>query len=284
MNYVFMTILIGFNLECFELRKPRFLTQHIPILSSEMEPHLYSYRPRGFSIHTKKINEKKIVVEFNYTTLDVYNKYMIRMRYHGHQNDFATNKTILDRTESNKIILNDFPHAQYVLCVTLFPSMQVSGQIYPPISTSDMCVDIVFGEEVKINKHNKTGLLAPYLLTLVALHLILITIVYNLNQKFCGKHRKREEKQKQIISPYMDQITKLMNFSKAYAEEVNLANILLYYDGNLDKPIISNESFHKNLNTYYNQAYYSDSLKNGSFQETIINEDSSSRKLSKTSN
>jgi hypothetical protein len=155
----------------------QYFFHKLPQLSHEMSLHTLEYKPRTFSITSRKLSEKKILVEFNYTNTDVYTKYSIRMRYHNHLDEYTTNKTLIDRYESNKIILHDFPSAQYILCVTLHPSMFVSNYQNPPISTSDMCIDILFGDDHGLSGHNKTGLLMPLLLAVVVVQIASLPIL-----------------------------------------------------------------------------------------------------------
>jgi hypothetical protein len=42
--------------------------------------HLYLYRPHSLHISVSKLRHKKIIVKFNYTTQDSYNKYFFHLR------------------------------------------------------------------------------------------------------------------------------------------------------------------------------------------------------------
>jgi hypothetical protein len=170
----------------------QYFFNKIPILSHEMSLHTITYKPRTFSITSRKLSEKKILVEFNYTNPDVYTKYSIRMRYHNHLEEYMTNKTLIDKNEPNQIILHDFPKTQYILCVTLYPSMFVSNYHYPPLSTSDMCIDILFGESHPINSHSKTGLLMPLLLSIVIIQLISLPVLSKMKCDRLNNNKKRK--------------------------------------------------------------------------------------------
>lgn len=229
-----------------------------PILSSEMVLHEYQYKPRGFSLKTKKLSDKKILVEFNYTSMDHYNRFIIRMRYHGDHNEYMTSKMELDQKESNKIVLIDFPLAPYILCVTLFPSMLVSSQEFPPLSTSDMCTDLTFGETTKINQHNKTGLLAPVLLLLVFLQLFFITTINKLKKSKCCTVDEQERSDNKKIVPLkrvdntLANFNFLINFNQEYADFSDFTKKILYYD---NKNFIDEDNI---LNLNPNTSFESD--------------------------
>ena len=209
------------------------LAEHVPILSSELVIHQYQYKPRGFSIETRKLSEKKIQVEFNFTSTQPYNKYVIRMRYHNHHMEYMTNKTLITPNEPNRILLKNFPPAQYVLCVTLFPSMYAANQQYYPISSSDMCVDIVFGPEHSFS-HNKTGLLSPLLLVLAFLHLVAIALIQKLALAKKPAHSENVMKEKKKDYS-LEVFNSLMNFNKEYNEAKNFAKLMSFYEECSDK-------------------------------------------------
>ena len=220
-------------------KKSRFIHHKVPILSSNMVLHKYEYKPRGFSLIARRITDKRVLVEFNYTVHDIYNKYILRMRYHNHAEEYATNKTLLDRHEPNQIILNDFPHSAYIVCITLLPSMQAAYSA--PLSTSDMCVDVTFGEVHRVNEHhiNRTGLLAPVLFVLVLIELLYVTFAYKARHSKCcggggGGSTKAGEKSSTDKAAAGRQVHPSVNhlafYNRYFDDYSKLANILLYYD------------------------------------------------------
>lgn len=163
---------------------------HVPPPSFQLQPHLYTYKPDGFIMYSRSVGLKRILVGFNYTTQDYYDSYIIRIRFHG-QDEFATNRTKLNRSESNELILNRFLDAQYIVCVTLFSSSGLPQ--YTPLSTSDMCMDIVEGEPAHIGGHHSTtGLLSPLLLAVAAVLLLIIIIGQNIKDIHLEKVKKEK--------------------------------------------------------------------------------------------
>jgi hypothetical protein len=217
------------------------LDEHIPTLSAEMVIHQYQYKPRGFNIEARRLSEKKVLIEFNYTSSEPYKKYAIRMRYHTHHIEYMTNKSLITVHEPNRVVLKNFPPAAYVLCVTLFPSIFASNMQVYPISSSDMCVDVVFGEEQSFS-HNKTGLLSPLLLVLSFINLFAITMINKLNS---AKHSDEKpandsdtqstvaDKTKKDLS--LERFNYLMNFNKEYNEARQLARMFSCYDENSEE-------------------------------------------------
>jgi hypothetical protein len=134
---------------------------HVPPPSYQLQPHSYSYKPEGFEMFQEPAGIKRIIVGFRYPTLTNYDRYVFRVRFHG-QSEFSTNKMKLNRTGRNQLLLNKFEDAQYIVCVTLFSGSGLPN--YPPVSTSDMCLDIFFGEAPHIGGHHaSSGLLSPLL-------------------------------------------------------------------------------------------------------------------------
>jgi hypothetical protein len=248
----------------------QYFFHKLPELSHEMSLHTLTYKPRTFSITSRKLSEKKILVEFNYTNTDVYTKYSIRMRYHNHLEEYTTNKTVIDRFESNKIILHDFPKAQYVLCVTLHPSMFASNYQNPPISTSDMCIDVLFGEDHGLSGHNKTGLLMPLLLAVVVVQIASLPILKKVRckrlvKKISNRRRSVSEQiatissssesspksQKSSLDPNDISLGQLLDLRKNehdldYLHDRKQLNVLLHYDD-------------PDYDDSFNQDYYSGS-------------------------
>jgi hypothetical protein len=208
------------------------LEEKIPTLSSEMVIHQYQYRPRGFSIETRRLSEFKVLVEFNYTSSEPYNKYVLRMRYHGHHIEYMTNKSLITMHEPNRVLLRNFPPASYVVCITLFPSMFASNMQVYPISSSDMCVDVVFGPEHSF-RHNKTGLLSPLLLALALIHLLAIAMIQKVkstvkkSEKTVNGNPSEVNKKKDFS---LERFNYLMHFNREYAEAKHLARMFSSYE------------------------------------------------------
>ena len=171
--------------------------------SYQMHPHAYSYKPTGFSMHAEEAGLKKILVGFKYAAVnnEAYDRYIFRIRYHGYP-EFATNKMRLRRgaNESNELLLKNFLVAQYVVCVTLFASSGLPE--HAPISTSDMCIDVTFGDAPAIGGHRSTtGLLSPLLLAVAAVLLAIIIVgtkikeVWKEHVKQATKRKHEHEKQ-----------------------------------------------------------------------------------------
>jgi hypothetical protein len=165
---------------------------HAPPPSYQLQLHMFNYKPEGFSLYFNQIALKKYIVGFRYTTVNHYDRYIIRVRYHGYE-EYSTNKMKINRTDTNQLLLKDFLEAQYVICVTLFSSSGLPE--YPPLSTSDMCIDATIGEAHAIGgSHSSTGLLSPLLLAVAIVLLIFITIGY-----YIKRHYKAKQKIKKAI-------------------------------------------------------------------------------------
>lgn len=150
--------------------------------SQDLIPHTHKYKPHGFSMHAKKLAPQDILVAFNYTKKDAYDRYIFRIRYHGHE-EYATIKSILNRTTENALFMRGFTHASYVVCVALYSSLS-DTQEYEPLSTSGMCLDLVVGEKPPIGvHHSSTGLLGPLLLAVAAVFLCYICIMYYVERR-----------------------------------------------------------------------------------------------------
>ncbi len=114
---------------------------------------------------------KSVVISFNYTKIDLYNQYLFRIRYHGHD-EYATTSKKLNKTHENSLRINNMIDAAYIACVSLFSNDQ------QPFSSTGMCLDFTVGTNHPIGRvHSRTGLLAPLLLSVAASILIFITIV-----------------------------------------------------------------------------------------------------------
>jgi hypothetical protein len=133
--------------------------------------HKNIYKPAGFTIRYNLIGKKSVVISFNYTKIDLYNQYLFRIRYHGHD-EYATSLKKLNKTHENSLRINNMIDAAYIACVSLFSNGQ------QPFSSTGMCLDFTVGTNHPIGRvHSRTGLLAPLLLTVAASILIFITIV-----------------------------------------------------------------------------------------------------------
>lgn len=159
--------------------------------SYQLQLHMYSYKPKSFQLFAKEVGVKKILIGIDYTEKGPYDIYIVRIRYHGHE-EYTTNKMKIHKNETNELILNKFLDSQYIVCVTLF---SVSAPEYPPISTSDMCIDLTVGEAPHIGGHRSaTGLLSPLLVAVAAVLLVCIAIGQNLKDLYNQKKKNRHEK------------------------------------------------------------------------------------------
>lgn len=244
----------------------RFFHSESPSLSYQMKPHNFSYKPKRFDLSIKKINHRKILVEFNYSYPHPYVNYIIRMRYHGYKNEFMSKQIRLEVTNPNRVLLRNFPNAAYILCITLIPSMTVSIQQYPFLSTSDMCGDLIFGEDIIVNYHqNKPGYLVPSLAILVLIILSVITIVNKLITSNCCRSKEFAQKQKEknlalkknalnsVVS-----LNNLLNFNQDFADMSHLVKMLVYQGDERVYAINSNDSSNSiiSLNTKFNRNYF----------------------------
>ena len=176
---------------------------HVPPPSAQLMPHSLKYKPEGFEIFWKKVGLVKILIGFKYTKVNHYDRYLFRLRYHGYE-EYETKKLKLNRTDTNELILNNFLSAQYIVCVTLYSSSGLPE--YPPISTSDMCVDILFGEPYPIGgHHSSTGLLSPLLLAVAAVLLIIITIGYYSKQYYSERFKNHKDNKVEIHHSMSDE-------------------------------------------------------------------------------
>ncbi|RMZ96570.1 hypothetical protein BpHYR1_033228 [Brachionus plicatilis] len=245
------------------VKNERFIHPKPPLLSYQMKPHNYSYKPKGFSLNVGKLNQRNILVEFNFSYPYPYANFVIRMRYHGYQEEFMTKQITLEDTSPNRVVLTNFPSAVYILCVTLIPSMTVSAQRYPLLSTSDMCADLTFGEDIIVNDHkNKTGFLVPSLVILVFIILVVIAVVSKLRTSHCCKSKEFVQKQKEKnISMKKNAFNSivglnyLINFNKDYADMSHLVKMLVFEGDENVFSINPNESVSSitSLNTEFNK-------------------------------
>jgi hypothetical protein len=100
------------------------------------------------------------------------------MRFYGHS-EYASKPAYLNHTHSNTIVLREFTPASYIICITIFSTV-MPDELYPPLSTTGMCIDLLVGDSApQIGKHHGgSGLLAPVLFGFAALLLFLIMIGY----------------------------------------------------------------------------------------------------------
>lgn len=141
-----------------------------------MKLHETVYRPIGFTISYKLIGQKTAFISFNYSTIDLYDQYIFRVRYHGYE-EYATSLMKLNHTQENSLTINNMVDAGYIVCVSLFSSIKPCQQ--PPLSSTGMCIDFTIGKVHPVGSvhSSTTGLLAPLLLTVAASFLIFITII-----------------------------------------------------------------------------------------------------------
>ena len=241
----------------------RFFGTQIHPFSYQLKPHNFSYKPKKFNLNIIRINQRKILVEFNYSYPHPYVNYIIRMRYHGYKNEFMTKQFRLEATNPNRILLRNFPSAAYILCITLIPSMTVSIQQYPILSTSDMCGDLIFGENIILKKHqNKPGYLVPSLVILVLIILSVITVVNKLITSNCCKSKEFAQQQqeknvalKKNAFKSMADLNHLFNFNQDFADMSHLVKMLLYQGDEHVYAINSNDTSNSivSLNTKYNR-------------------------------
>jgi hypothetical protein len=161
---------------------------HVPPPSYQLDPHTYSYKPEGFELHAEEIGIRAYLVSFDYPVVNEYDRYMIRVRFHGHP-EFATSKLRINKTDSNELILKNFIEASYVICVSLFSSSGLPE--YPALSTSDMCIDLVVGEQHPIGAHHgSTGLLSPLLMAVAAVLLFIIAVGTKIKKAYLKRAKK----------------------------------------------------------------------------------------------
>jgi hypothetical protein len=162
---------------------------HVPPPSWQLDPHTYTYKPEGFELSIEEIGLRTYLVSMEYPVVDEYDRYIIRVRFHGHE-EFATSKMKVNRTDANELVLKNFLEASYVVCVSLFSSSGLPE--YPPLSTSDMCVDLTVGDSHPIGggHHGSTGLLSPLLLAVAFVLLIIITIGTKIKKAYVKRFRK----------------------------------------------------------------------------------------------
>lgn len=180
---------------------------HVPPPSYQLQLHMYSYKPEGFSLFQREAGLQKILVGFNYDIVSHYDRYVIRVRYHGHE-EYSTNKMKINRTEPNQLLLKNFLDAQYIVCVTLFSSSGLTE--YPPLSTSDMCIDVSAGEPVPIGGHHSTtGLLSPLLLAVAAILLFIIAVGTRIKESYLERAKKgklRTKRREKMINLHREKI------------------------------------------------------------------------------
>lgn len=99
-------------------------------------------------------------------------------------------------TGPNTLLLKKFPDASYIICVTLLSSSDSTD--HPPISTSDMCIDLVVGELHPVGgHHSSTGLLSPLLLAVAAVLLAIIIICHYVKDAFAERRKRRKDQKQQ---------------------------------------------------------------------------------------
>lgn len=208
----------------------------IPLLSYELQLENPNNKSRELTISTKKTSLTQLMISFNYTQINNYDRYMFTLRYHGREN-YVSNLLVLTRHEPNVIILKEFPKAQYILCITLI----ASTNSVPPLSTSNMCVDFFFGEDFMIGygyKHPKTGLISVILVIMTILHLIVIPIAYEYidSKKPPRKQVKKNEydlEKVETLKPNDESKRKSIHFKQKHKD------IYLTYSSNLDRKMSS---------------------------------------------
>lgn len=172
-----------------------------PTLSHQLQLHMLTYKPETFKMFTYPVGIDKVIVGFNYTEVSQYDRFLMRIRYHGYE-EYTTAKMRLFRNESNQLLLKGFYAAQYIVCVTLLTATGLPE--YAPISTSDMCIDVLVGEAHPIGgHHSSTGLLSPLLFAVATVLLIIITVGYYAKRSYLN-HVKEQQEAKKLIEKYGD--------------------------------------------------------------------------------
>jgi len=170
----------------------------VPPPSYQLHLHMYEYKPPGFEIYAEELSLSRLLVGFRYSAHDHYNRYIFRIRYHGHD-EYSTSKMRINKTGPNDLILNKFITAPYIICVTLFSSTY--SPEFPPLSTSDMCIDVAVGEAVQIGAHHSTtGLLSPLLLLVAAVLLLIIAVGHKIKKVYLKKHQTKKVKKVRKVS------------------------------------------------------------------------------------
>ena len=174
----------------------------VPRPSSQLQLHMFVYKTENFKMFTHPAGLQKYIVGFTYSTVNQYDRYIIRIRYHGYE-EYATTKMRLFRNETNELLLKGFLNAQYIVCVTLFSSSGLPE--YPPLSTSDMCIDVVVGDAHPIGgHHSSTGLLSPLLFAVAAVLLAIITIGNFIKRSYLN-HLKQKYQNRELLERYSEQ-------------------------------------------------------------------------------
>jgi hypothetical protein len=187
---------------------------HVPPPSYQLQLHLYNYKPDTFHMFGEEIGIKTFVVGFTYTKQDHYDRFIIRVRFHGHE-DYTTNKIKINKTDTNQLVLKNFIEASYIICVTLFSSSGLPD--YPPLSTSDMCMDLTVGESHPIGgHHSSTGLLSPLLLAVAFVLLFIITVGTKIKKSYLKrlKKKKAENKKKRLSAAVSSETNEPKNDEK----------------------------------------------------------------------
>jgi len=199
----------------------------------------FSSKPRFFSIDYTKTGKHYFEIEFNYTAQDYYNKYFLTIKTHD-KKEYITKKVNLDKKAANKIILKKFEEDQYIICVVLYSTNYDVSNEFPPVSTSDMCVDMFIGDFLVINTEEdiqRTGLLAPVLFAIVFLNLVLITIIDKMkkaNISRCFKEINNHVHNHDVKDLNKKRV-KLNNktntyYSNKYGLKEDLVEVIIYYD------------------------------------------------------
>jgi hypothetical protein len=149
--------------------------------SNQLKLHQNVYKPPEFKLKYEILGRKTVLVSFNYTKIDLYDEYLFRIRYHGHE-EYATSIKKMNKTHENSLKMRDMLDAGYTVCVSLYASERSNKHL--PLSTTGMCVDFTIGETHPIGgSHNSTGLLAPLLLAVAAVILVFIAVVTYFKEK-----------------------------------------------------------------------------------------------------
>jgi hypothetical protein len=251
-------------------------------LQSCDEIQCFSSKPRFFSIDYKKVGKHYFEIEFNYTARDYYNKYFLTIKTHD-KKEYITKKVNLDKKEANRVIFKKFNEDQYIVCVVLYSTNYDVSNEFPPISTSDMCVDMFIGDFLVINTEEeiqRTGLLAPVLLAIVFLSLVLITMIDKLKKaniskcfKEINNHVNTNDKQLETKRIKLKTNT---YYSNKYGLREDLVEVLIYYD-QVEFVFDDNTSYYLRKEMFYFIQNYieevTNRLKDDEVQRNVIKND-----------
>ena len=234
--------------------------------SKQLTLHQNVYKPPEFTMEHEILGRKTVLISFNYTKIDLYDRYMFRIRYHGFD-EYATSLAPLNRSHENSLKMRDMLDANYIICVSLFSSIRSNK--YPPISSTGMCVDFTIGDSHPVGgSHSSTGLLAPLLLAVAAVILIFIALVnYFKKKKWINMLRKRAERL-QFVKRAQEMLKTKRN-SEKFSSFVAIDMDVSSKEKSVKWQTLDDESSSKDKSAFYNPAFINDDLSSESTSKDI---------------